>query len=319
MLFESSKVEINGNEFNLIHKLTQEEFDKYYIPMNQDIKMLWQMNYTYIMTSENSQKVYYYKIIDGMLCIFQKYHKGMAMLCLPIGKCDSAKMNKVLVKCFDIMSACSGDKYATRVDWVNQPQKDFLGESSFRYSKMVDKKTTCKDYIYDPYMVASMCGSDYQYIRRKINKFHRTYPDAIIREYRDSDYAQMSALAKEWKDYVTEETGRYNWLVDANYYKNTLMKYKGLNHKVFVVEYEGKIIGMVSGGWIIDGEYAWCFNRKPLNQYDGLSELLVHHICEVFKDATYLNDGSGSAGLSFFKERFRPVLVNDLYIITGKR
>lgn len=316
-LFGNKVVKFNGIDFIPISNLTKKEFDEYYIPMDFEIKMVWQMNYTYIMTSENAQKSHYYKIVNDMLCIFQKYHKGLAMLCFPIGKCNSKKMFDTLKECFDIMVKCSESKYQVRIDWVNQQQIDFVGADKIKASKMIDKKSECKDYVYDPYMVSCMEGSDYRYIRRKINKFDRDYPNAIIREYEDKDYPQMQALADEWKHYVKEEVGRYDWLVDANYYKNTLLHHKELDHKVFVCELDGKIIGMVSGGMLIDGEYAWCFNRKPLNQYDGLSEKLVWFICDFFKDATYLNDGSGSSGLSFFKERFRPVYENLLYVVNG--
>lgn len=317
MLFSSSIVNFNGVDFIPISKLTQAEFDKFYMPMNFDIKNVWQMNYTYIMTSENAQKKHYYKIVNDMLCIFQKYSKGLAMLCFPIGECDSFDMITTLSECFDIMKQCSDKNYQIRIDWVNQNQLDFVGADNVKAVKMTDRKTPCIDYIYDPYMVSCMEGSDYKYIRRKINKFDREYPDAIIREYKPSDYSQLMILSEEWKHYVKDEVNRYNWLVDASYYKNTILHHKELNHKVFVCELNNEIIGMVSGGVIIEGEYAWCFNRKPLNQYDGLSEKLVWFICDTFKDCTYLNDGSGSGGLSFFKERFRPVFQNVLYVVNG--
>lgn len=317
-LFNVSHTEFGGIEFLPISKLTYEEFMRYYDAMDLEYKMLWQMNYTYVMTSENQQKSHWYKIIDDMLCIFQKYKNGMAMLFLPIGDCDQAKMTSVLHKCFDIMKACSSPDYDIRVDWVNSEQLLLL-DDSFKVSKMMDKKTQCKDYIYDPYMVANLAGHDFEYVRRKINRFKKLYPEAITRPYEPADKPGLMDLAKQWKQYVMKDVGRYFFVVDGNYYKNTIEMHEKLNHEVFVVEYKGKIIGMISGGWIIEGEYAWCFNRKPLNEYEGLSEYLVWFICDHFKTADYLNDGSGSAGLSFFKERFRPTIVNELFIVHTKK
>lgn len=314
-LFGKGTLNINGIEFYPISNLTENEFYKYYNAMDFELKNLWQMNYTYIMVSENQQKKHYYKIIDKTLCIFQKYNKGLALLFIPIG--HYTNVADILFQCFDIMKKCSCDGYQIRIDWVNEKQLNYIGKENVKFQKMIDHKTQCIDYLYDPYMVVNMEGSEYRYIRRKINKFKNKYPNAYIREYCDEDYNNMMLLASEWKHYVKDEIGRYEWLVDANYYKNTLLHYKDLNHKVYVCVNDDKIIGMVSGGEIIPDEYAWCFNRKPLNQYDGLSELLVWHICDVFKNCSYLNDGSGSSGLSFFKERFRPIEQNKLYIING--
>ena len=173
-----------------------------------------------------------------------------------------------------------------KVRTVTDLQSDWLSKKLFH----IKKNGFGQEHIYPTQRVCEMHGKEFAYIRRKINKFTKEYPNAIWREY-DSvrDYDKMMTLKKEWEDTAGE---KYFRIIDATNYKSILHDHKKLDHKVFVVEIAGKIVGMISGQYLTtDKKKAVCFLRKPLNHIQGLSEYLIYKLCCELNESEVLNDG----------------------------
>jgi hypothetical protein len=274
---------------------------------------MWTMNFTYYYTfNESATRKVVWKIIDDMLCIFiVNNNQHMFMLHLPLGECDRRKLNIVTLKCFKLMQKINEeDTKETYIRDISDLHKDMLMQKYFK----LNKGSFGNEHHYDVKGVASLAGKPFAYIRHKINKFNKEYPNAIWRPYEDKDWDQMLMLQKAWEDTAGE---KYFRIVDATYYRGTLKNYQKLGHQVFVVELDKRIIGMISGAYLTDDhKLAWCYLRKPLNNFDGLSEFVIYKLCCELKEADLLNDGAdgGHKGLKFFKQRFSPVQSPAIFI-----
>ena len=200
---------------------------------------------------------------------------------------------------------------------VSDVHRDWIMEKHFK----LKKSSFGLEHHYPIKRVAKMEGKDFSYIRRKVNKFNREYPDAIWREANDADWDGLLQLQRAWEETAGE---KYFRIIDATYYRCAIKNKDALNHRVFIVTLHNRVIGMISGAILPTGQ-AWCFLRKPLNNFDGLSEFLIHKLCEVFQndvsDDTLLNDGGdgNSKGLRFFKERFCPGQSPMIYSLSYRK
>lgn len=315
-LFEVDKnVKIAGIDFTEISLSDRSLFCEYYERMTFD-KNLWCLNFPYLFgqNASNTKKVYY-KIIDGMFCCFIHGDKSMYMVTPPIGECDQRKFNHVIAKCLVIMNKVNGH-HDSVIHGLSREHKKLLNHRYFN----VRKDSSAVEYTYDVKAVYEHKGKEFETIRRKLNKFARLYPNAIWREYQDTDWQNMMQLKTAWEDTAKS---RYFRIVDASYYRETIRHHRDLDHKIFVVELNHRIIGMISCGYMgADKKLGWCFLRKPLNNFEGLSEFLIWKLCEYFKDtAVYMNDGDddAEAGLRFFKTRFNPVYEKETYACSVKK
>lgn len=306
MLFELDKnFSIKDIKFNTISMSDRPMFEEFYAKTPYDTN-LWVMNFVYTIgfDESNSRKVLW-KIVDGLLCVFVVNHnlENMFMLYPPCGKCDKKLFNRVVAKCMKIMLKVNdGSVEKSHIRTINQNHVDWLNSRYFKCKK----SSFGYEHIYSCKEVAKMEGKKFEYIRRKFNKFTKEYPNAVWRRYVPTDWQSMMALKSAWEETAGE---KYFRIIDASYYKGTIEHCETLKHDVFVVELNNRIIGMISGGMLSEEQKrCWCFLRKPLNNFDGLSEFLIVMLCREYADkADVLNDGAdgGGGGLRFFKERFK--------------
>lgn len=308
----SKKLNINGEEFNIIDFPDKPMFQKYIDETEYPVE-LWFTNFTYLYgLGQSKKREVVWKIVNKLLCVFSKSEKDeLLLLCLPLGKCDKDKLNLTIVDCFDLIAKVNPDA-KLRIRTVSEIQMPWVDDETFR-GKQIGYG---KEHHYDVKKVANLEGSDLAYIRRKINKFNREYPNAIFREYTLADYDNMMILKRKWSETAGQ---KYFQISNGVVYKTIMHDYKKFDHKVFVVIIDGVFVGMTSGQYITsDKKKAVCLLRKPMNNIDGLSEFIIHKVCEYFKEADVLDDGAdrGPGGLRFFKERFRPIVSPEVFEVT---
>lgn len=303
------------NEIDLNDKLI---FDKF-IKECEYPATVWSSNFAYLWASSQSRnRKTVWKIIDGMLVPFfyNVHHQYLSLVCLPLGKGDAEHVVKVLYKCMVYcfqLNKLTGNQIYCRIRTINEAQLQFV-QSSKEFNQLFDpKKLLGIERHYSIQKLINLAGKEFAYVRRKVNKFHRKYPRAIIRKYnRDTDYQKVMEFNNLWAKQQNES------IFDGTYFKEILKYPDELDHIVLVVEIDNQIVGMTSGGCLTTGQSWTCF-RKGDHKVEGLSELLL---CELVKESykvnssiEYMNDGSdlGSQGLIFFKERFRPELNLNRY------
>lgn len=309
---ELNKIQIGDWSFN---EIRIEDMDIYsqYIKKTEYPANLWSANFAYLWAkSQSSVRKVMWRIVDDMLVTFGYTRKGILyLLCLPLGEGNLDKVVDVLYRCLNYCYEVDNkDKSDACLLYINSAQLDFLKKSEkFRkHFSLVNIIGIERHFSISKLL--SLQGKEFETIRRKVNKFNRMYPNAVIRRYTPNDYEEIIKLDEYWRDTAGQ---KYASIFDRVYFREIIKNYQELNHMVLVVEIDKKIVGMVSGGDLPTGEAWWCFS-KFMNDFHGLSELLIielaKEIHKVNPKAEYLNAASdlGPGGLRFFKERFRPVL-----------
>ncbi|HEX3027240.1 MAG TPA: phosphatidylglycerol lysyltransferase domain-containing protein, partial [Clostridia bacterium] len=153
-------------------------------------------------------------------------------------------------------------------------------------------------------------GKSFENIRNRVNKFHREHPEAEIRLFEADHYDDLLTLGKTWKDTSGK---KYSHVYDGVYYKQLVKHYRELNQKILTVRIDGKLVGMISGSGLPNGQ-AWGSVIKFAQGIPGLSETLTVEFAKLLYKPKggpeFLNVGSdlGFEGLKMFKLKFRPVL-----------
>ncbi|WP_164984965.1 phosphatidylglycerol lysyltransferase domain-containing protein [Ammoniphilus sp. CFH 90114] len=272
---------------------------------------LWSSNFPYLWSlSQSPTGKVLWKIVNEMLVIFVRTKKNALHLqCLPFGPGDREKLVDVVHECMNYCREWNRGKARTRLKTINEEQLEYLKHSSKFQNLFVRKRVLGIERHYSITQLLHLRGKEFEYVRRKINKFYRNYPTAVIRPYGNEDYDDLIKLNDIWRQ--TSGT-KYSTIYDTGYYPILVKDQQDLKQKVLIVEIEGNIVGMLVGSVLPNGQ-SWCALRKCMNNLDGISEALIIHFVKMIHDIDpsieLLNDGSdlGTKGLSFFKEKFRPV------------
>jgi uncharacterized protein len=303
------------NEIDLNDKFLFDQFTK----ESEYPATVWSSNFAYLWASSQSKnRKTVWKIIDGMLVPFfyNVKHLFLSLVCLPFGKGNAEHVSKVLYKCIDYcykLNKLTGNQGYSRIRTINEAQLQFLQTSEKFNQCFHTKKLLGIERHYSVQKLINLSGKEFAYVRRKINKFHRKYPQAIIRKYKsDTDYHKVIEFNNKWANEQDEG------IFDGIYFKEILKHPDELDHTVLVVEIDDQIVGITSGGCLPTGQ-SWACLRKGDHNVEGLSEMLLYELvkesCKVNPSIEYMNDGSdlGDQGLRFFKERFRPELNLNRY------
>ena len=179
-----------GDDFSELD-MSDKELYEYYLEKIPYEKNLWVMNFTYLFTySESLTRKIVWKLIDDMLCVFMiTSEQEIGLVHLPLGDCNKKKLNTVLAKCFKIMDRQNyEDGKIPEVAYVSELQTSWIYLK--RYFYIVDSCVGA-EYHYDIKNLIQMEGKEYSYIRNKIRKFNKSYPNAKWREYKDKDWDQL--------------------------------------------------------------------------------------------------------------------------------
>lgn len=318
----SGRINLGYWSFNVIH-LSDIDLYSEYIKKTEYPANLWSANFAFLWSvSQSKTKKILWRIVDEMLVSFT-YLKSdeLYITCLPYGKGNADKVVDVVYKCLKYCYEYNNHvESSTVVKVINSLQLDFLKQSE-KFDKLlkVGGWVGMEKHFSIPKLL-SLPGKDFEYIRRKINKFHKSCPNAIVRNYNPKDFEEVMELGEYWNKTSGE---KYSAIFDRVYFREIIKHYKELNHVVLVVEMDGKIIGLSTGGDLPNGQSWWCIS-KFMNDYDGLSELLIIEMAKAINkinpNIEIMNaaEDLGPGGLRFFKERFRPVLDLRRYLLKLK-
>lgn len=315
----SGNIHLGEWDFNVISLADMNNYASY-IKESEYPANLWPSNFAFLwgVSQSNTRKILW-KVVDGMLVTFSYLRSSDLYLnCLPFGKGGPDKLVAVVYKCLNYCYNWNSKvNSSTVVKVVTSQQLEFLKKSDnfYKYFKVTGLVGLEKHFSISK--LISLSGKDFESIRRKLNKFRRLYPDAIIREYTDKDFDNAMKLGEYW---AKTSGQKYSHIFDKVYYRELIKNCKKLNHIVLVVEFHGELIGLVSGGELPTGESWWCISKFK-NEYDGLSEFLVIELAkEIHKKNPKIElmnaaEDMGPGGLRVYKERFKPVLDLRRYVL----
>jgi len=322
-LFKVSRdVKINDWVFKIVGLEDKELYEKYFATTEYPMTA-WSNDFTYIYThNESNTKTIMWIVVDEMLCTFiENAKKRLDLYCLPFGGGDVDKVKSVVIKCLSFCDVVNGGVGISSVQGADELQANWLKTNIEDDALKFKKMAFGLEHHYSISKLINLEGKDFAYIRRKINTFKKKYPEAIFRHYDASkgDWEGLMALKKEWNDTAGD---KYFRIHDATYFRATVKEHEKLDHLIFVVELNKKIVAMISGGMHHnDSKAGWCYNRNPLNYIDGLSEFIIvqlaHELKALYPTVETMNDGGdgNKKGLRYFKEKFRPIMSNITYSV----
>jgi hypothetical protein len=254
-----------------------------------------------------------HSLVDGILVTWILTKQGRLYLpCLPVGGGSLTDIMSVLNQC---TSYC--DDWNQQTGFSHKPVIAKLSSSQLAYfqqSKEFTLQFTPKllsgiERHLSISSLTSLTGNQFSTIRYKLNRFRRNYPNVKLRIYQPSDLENVIKLAQLWQ---RSAGAKHRRIQDGFYFKATVKHYAALGLENLVVELDGRIIGMTTGGVLPTGE-AWGYIMKYDNSFVGLSEYLViamaQRIREIEPKAELINIGTdfGNQRLAMAKEKFRPV------------
>lgn len=318
----SKSVKLGTWDFNVI-QLEDRELYEWYICQTVYPANLWSSNFAYMWaTSQSKQHTLLWKIIDGLLVTFVlSYKNTLYVFCLPFGKAEPEQVIDVMLTsmkyCLDWNKQ---DKNKSVLKMINESQFDFLKQSQ-RFERYFTKTTWVGiERHFDIGKLYELKGKDFENIRNRVHKFKKDNPDAKIRPYQESDYEQLMELDARWR---STSGKKYTHVFDTVYYKELVRHGGELGQTTIVVQNNGRIIGMISGGLLPTGQ-AWGSVVKFVDTYPGLSETLMIEYAKVIHQlstkVSLMNVGSdlGPGGLREYKLKFRPALNLKRYQIALK-
>ncbi len=299
-------------------------YAKYIKETNYQVNV-WSSNFSYLWAHTKSNNLKIFKAyIDNMLVTIILYKNGRLYLpCLPFGKGDAEHIIHVLLKCanfFYIWNLESKYKNMSIVNPINSVQLEFLNRSKRFENLFKVEKLTGLERHFSINKLIELKGREFSNIRNKRNKFCKTYPNALVRRYKKTDFNSVMKVGNYWKNTSGK---KYKRIIDGFYFESIIKNYQTLNHIILVVELDGEIIGMTSGEILPTGQ-AWGCLTKYKKEYTGLTEFLtvsiVKEINKIDPKVQFINVGSdlGSKGLAFSKERYRPVMSYERYAVFYK-
>ncbi|MEJ2692299.1 MAG: phosphatidylglycerol lysyltransferase domain-containing protein [Candidatus Thiodiazotropha sp.] len=254
-----------------------------------------------------------HSLLDGMLVTWILTARGRLYLpCLPVGGGSLAEVVSILNQC---ASYCvdwnlqSGFSHKPVVAKLSSNQLDFFHQSHEFKHQFTSKVLTGIERHLSISHLTSLTGKRFSTVRYKLNSFHRNYPTAKLRMYQPDDLEDVIRLKQLWNKSAGTKHRR---IQDSFYFNATIKHHEALGLENLVVELDGRIIGMTTGGVLPTGE-AWGYIMKYDNSFIGLSEYLViamaQRIHEIEPKAELINIGTdfGNRQLAMAKEKFRPV------------
>jgi hypothetical protein len=318
--------EVDEWTFRPIKLKDKKRYEKY-IAASEFPLDIWSSNFPYLWAHTRRQKrmTIMRSQVNGMLVTWILTAKGRLYLpCLPVGPGIAKHVIDVLKQCDEFCvkwNIQSGYKHKPIVAKLSSNQIEHFQHFDIFNKLFKPKLLSGVERHLSVTNLISLTGKKFSTIRYKLNKFQREHPGAKLRYYQSTDYDSVVKLGQKWKETAGTKHRR---ILDDFYFKATIKHHHDLGLENLVVELDGNIIGITTGGVLPTGQ-AWGYLTKFDNSYEGISEYLVvamaQRIRELNSSAELINIGTdfGNEQLAMAKEKFRPVKTYQRYALISRR
>jgi hypothetical protein len=299
-------------KFNRIYIQDKDTFN-HYLNETEYPTNLWRTSFDYLWGASRSERICLWKIVDGMFTIFWlENRKYLVLECLPFGKGNPDKVVAVTYKCLEFCQRWNRKKQTyTKVRNINQQQIDFLIRSlSYNVLFEVVKLNSIERHV-SVQNLLTLKGKQFENVRLMINRFKRDNPNVVVRRADKEDYDSLLYLKNKWNN---KSGVNYDHIWDDHFYERLIMNFEKLNHIVLIVEINGSVEGVFTGG-ILNNRQAWACELKFNKDYKGICEFLyvefakeINRLDESIELINLGTDTRGNGGLRDFKNKLRPVL-----------
>jgi hypothetical protein len=247
---------------------------------------------------------------DGSLCVFRHRYgrKNRLDLAFPPFPYQDSALLAALERTNDFNKSYSSTIYF--IDEKDTPQLRHL--NLFRLTKRNPQ------YLFSPQALASLAGSRFQNLRRKISLASRRM-EIQIQPYGPEYAAQCRQLLNDWEKRKEKQSDslflQRRYALHAFHFAPQL---DNRDLKGFVYLVKEQVCGLTFGGEIRPDVGCLLLSIADPNIAD-LGYFIRQHFISTMQDCEIVNDGSdgGDRGLGEMKQRFRPTGLHIAY--TGKQ
>ncbi|WP_274363188.1 phosphatidylglycerol lysyltransferase domain-containing protein [Paenibacillus thermotolerans] len=313
---ELRQITIGGWTFQRL-VLSDKEMYSRYVMESEYPTTVFSSHFDFIWGNSGHRNFAIWREMDGMLAVFKYNSKSQTLTLpiLPLGKGSPEQVASVLIKA---LSFCRewNKRNIVGVRVIDELQYEFLRKSYLFRKHIRIKVLEGMDRHVSVQNLLTLPGEAFRPIRYTRNKFYRNYPSALVRPMSSEDLQPLLDLKREWNRSSGE---KYKGIWDELFYQKILKYHEQLNHFIQVLEVDGKIVALGTGGLTPSGQ-GWAAIMKYLDDYEGVSTIMYLEIAKEVNrlnpKAELINLGSdsgvrskeGASGLRLFKDKFRPVL-----------
>lgn len=231
----------------------------------------------------------------GCAWLFVQRPTGTDLLVPPI-PFDADVLNRVVQK----LSAQQRGRLP-RILWIDACDAQLLAPQRFA---LRDKDA---EYIYDPAQIASLKGSLFRDVRKRVRRFERNHLSRF-RALNARDIPHCIALLKHWR---RRQGRRHPFLLDWGYTQAALNQFHHWSREMlrgWCVELDGQVQAFALTG-DMQPDLAHFFVAKANPDFPDLSYFLRWRVYGALSAYRRVNDAGdlGLSGLRQFKQKFRPV------------
>lgn len=301
-------------------------YDKYITETEFPVD-IWSSNFAYLWAHTRIPERLFIlsSEVDNMLATWMLSAYGRLYLpCLPVGPGSPQQVISVLERCDQFCSEWnkkSGNVGRPVIAKLSSNQLEYFQQFK-EFNSLFDAKLLSGiERHLSITSLTTLSGKKFSTIRYKLNKFQREYPDAQVRQYQHGDLDAVIHLGQQWNE--TSGT-KHRRILDDFYFKPTIKNHQALGLENLVVELDGRIIGMTTGGSLPNGQ-AWGFLTKFDNSFEGISEYMVVSLAKRIRNIDpkieLINVGTdfGNEKIAMAKEKFRPVKAYKRYALNSHR
>lgn len=169
------------------------------------------------------------------------------------------------------------------------------------------------DYLYDARALTDLVGKKYNAKRNHINKFYKTYPNAVFKEFKKVDREKVLAFLEKY--HKKDETATYSY--DKNEVTRLVEHWKDGEYPGGYMEIDGVVVGFTVGDVI--GDTLFVHVEKCLREYSGVYEATTNAFLKrmVTDSVKYVNreEDMGIEGLRKSKMSYYPIRLVKKYKI----
>ena len=307
----SAKTNINGVELNKLTYDDKDLFNDIFFSKDHNSIMFYVNFPVLYCRSLSEKKEYYWKIIEGYLCIFVKLSSERVFLYTnPMSKNHDEKVFKgVIEECVRLIHRMNELSTSKNPNVYIDNCVYSLVEPLFDFSKKEKFDYGWDEFIFKTDDFIAMKGKQYKGRRNIINKFSKEY-NHTIREYTMADFDAIVRLRKLW---IANKSIDEKKLWDKELFYELFRQYDKLDTKAFVMEVNGNIEGVITLARLAS-DCAVTINETTNVEFQGMTEKLWHEGVKATADfGEYTNDGNGGKhtdGLYAYKSSFNPVQMN---------
>ncbi|MBI5746720.1 MAG: DUF2156 domain-containing protein [Nitrospirae bacterium] len=252
---------------------------------------------------------YYWKIIDGCLCVFAEYDQNIFMPIPPAGN----NPGTASAKAFEIMAKVNKNPSVSRIEDLDAKELKEILSPGYRHALK-----GC-EYIYRRDDLVSLKGNPYKGKRSSVNRFLSRF-NCSYEPFRTSDLGDCLSLYIRWmkERYASNQDNTYRHMLYDSYsaHRRAMKDHDDLDLIGRVVRINGYMAGYTFGFRLGPDIFA-VLSEIVDRTARGLPQFIFRELCKGLEGVSFINtmDDSGLESIRRTKLSYHPSMLEPSYIV----